>query len=513
MEERNFSSSRIAKNTIALYFRSFISMIIGLYSSRVLLNELGVEDFGIYQAVGGMVALFSFLNSTMLVSSQRFLNYEMGRNNPQGIREVFCMSMNIQILLAIIICILCEILGIYAVQKILIIPEERLDAALWVTHFSIFALFVTIISVPYNSLIIAKEEMRSFAYIDILGSILKLTVVLMLGFLDFDSLIIYSALIVFVQFVLFYLYRLVCKQKFEEANYKLIWNRNLFFKMMGFSGWTTLSSVTYIGRIQGIIVMYNAFCGVIISAALGIANQINNAITTLVNNFTMSFNPQLTKNYASGDIHNCKTIHQTGPKFSFFLISVISSPLLINAKYLLQIWLKNVPYYTDCFIWLILGESLFRALISTPNTVIRATGKVKDFELICTSIQMGFLILAYICFRHNTNIFLPYGCLVVSVLIMGGYLVYRSCRILAMSPLKYYLNVHIRMLLPYSLLIVALYLFMPKADNFPSLLLYSIIIIIATIVVEYYGGFDKQEKNFINRFIVKIVFQTKQWKV
>lgn len=505
MPEANFSPSRIIKNTLTLYFRSIISMIIGLYSSRVLLKVLGVEDFGIYQAVGGMVVMFGFLNSTMSVSSQRFLNYEMGKNNTKGVLDVFCMSINIQILIASLMCVLCEIIGLYALYNFLSIPKERVDAAWWVLHFSIITLFISIISVPYNAIIIAKEDMKSFAYIDIIGSLLKLLAIIILVFIPFDYLIIYSALMVLIQLLIRFMYTYTCNHKYNEIKYHFYWNKELFLKMIGFSGWTTLSSVIYIIRGQGISVLYNSFYGVIISAAIGITNQVNNAITTLVNNFTTSFNPQITKSYAGNNWENCSRLHLSGPKFSFFLVSIISAPIFLNTDYILFLWLNKVPNYTAGFIWLILIEIMLRSLISTSNTVIRSTGRVKLFEILSCLIQLVFILLAYLCFVFTKEVYLPFICIVLSILFLSIYLIFHSCKILNIDPLKYFCDVYLRMILPYIIIMIPMYILIPKANSLNNLLLQSIFIVIILFIINYIFCFNRLEKEFLKKTINKFI--------
>lgn len=504
MSNDNFSSKRIFKNTIALYIRSIISMLIGLYSSRVLLKVLGVEDFGIYQAVGGMVALFGFLNATMSVSCQRFYNFEIGQGNSKSVSDIFCMSLNIQTILAVLMCLICEVVGIYALYNFLNLPEERLEAAFWVLHLSVIALFVSIISLPYNSMIIAKEDMKSFAYVDILGAVLKLVAILVLELFSCDFLILYALLIVFIQILLRYIYAYICKSKFTETRYHLYWNKIVFKKMISFSGWTTLSAITYVIRIQGISTLYNAFYGVIVSAAIGISNQINNAITTLVNNFTTSFNPQITKNYASGELYNCVRLHFSGPKFSFILVSIISAPIIVNTDFILVCWLKNVPQYTTLFVWLILIELMFRSLIASSNTVIRATGNVKSFEIICNSIQLIFILLAYFCFKYTDNISLPYICIIISTAVMSLYLVYKSCLILKIPMMTYFFQVYIRMLVPYVLYTITI-MSLCKANSIIILIIQSFIIILGLFVIDYIICLDKTEKAFVKKIISKFI--------
>ena len=321
-------------------------MLIALYSSRLLLQILGVEDFGVYNAVGGMVMLFSFLNASLTIVSQRYLNYEMGRRNQDMVNKVFCMSVNILFLLAVLMTVVSEIGGLTLLYHYLSIPIGRKDAAFVVLQFSVISLFVTIISVPYNAMIVAKEDMKSFAYIDICCSFLKLLAVYSLKYIGYDNLIVYAFLILLVQIGCGLAYALVCHHKYTEVHFHFIWDTDLFRQMLTFSGWTSLSAMTMIAKNQGIAVFYNAFYGVIASAAIGIANQVNNALNTLVSNFTTSFNPQITKNYASGNWAQCRKLHVSGPKFSFFLISIAATPFFMFGPYILQLWLDKVPDYT-----------------------------------------------------------------------------------------------------------------------------------------------------------------------
>lgn len=503
------NSKRIAKNTIALYIRSFISMLLGLYSSRLLLQILGVEDFGIYNAVGGMVLLFSFLCSSLSVSSQRYLNYEMGKGNPMGVNQVFCMSVNVLFLLALLMTILSEIIGLYLLYNYLSIPVERIDTAFIVLQCSIISLFITIVSVPYNAMIIAMEDMRSFAYIDILGAFLKLLSICGLWIIPFDHLITYSVFIVVIQIILRMIYAYVCRKKYVESKYSWYWDRKLFKGMVSFGSWTTLSAISMVGRQQGLVVLYNAFYGVAINAAIGIANQVNTALNTLVNNFTTSFNPQITKSYAANEWAYCQKLHFSGPKIAFFLISIASVPFFLFGDYILNLWLKNVPSYSLLFVHLILIETLLKSLSATSNTIVRATGKVKSYELILNSITFLFMILSYVCFKYRFGLVVPYLCLIISTFVGHLFATYRSCEVIHIKWTIYVYQVTCKMLIPYGISLLILYNFTSKCTTLGFFLAESLICMSLVAISEYLWGFDSVERSFIkgnvNRFKNKLL--------
>ena len=477
----NYNAKRIAKNTLVLYVRSILSMAIGLYTSRLLLKVLGVEDYGVYTVVGGMVLLFSFLSTSLAVSSQRFLNYEMGKGLTTEVNKIFCMSVNILTMLAVCMSVLAEIIGLYLLYNYLSIPKMRLDAAFWVLHLSVASLFFTIISVPYNALIIAKEDMRSFAYIDILGSCLKLLAVVALNWTSWDRLI----------------YINVCKRKFSESKYRWLWDVSLFKKMVSFSGWTTLSAFTMIGRNQGIAVLYNAFYGVAINAAIGIANQVNGALNTLVLNFTTSFNPQIIKNYASGDWNHCQRLHLSGPKFAFFLMSIVSAPFFLFGDYILKLWLVNPPTYSVMFIHLILADTLLKTLTTTSNTIVRATGDVKKYEITLNSIICICFGLACLCFRYGLDLQLPFLCLILATIINNLYVSYKSCNSIAMSWSDYAKQIFFKMVFSYVCPILIFLLCGLSCSSLPDFIYKTIFIVLLIVLSEYYIGFSITERTFI----------------
>lgn len=497
MSTSNSSFTRIGKNTIALYCRSIIAMFISLYTSRVLLQVIGVDDFGIYNVVGGMVMLFSFLSVALMVSTQRFMNVEMGRGNTEEVNLVFCTSVNIQILIAIVIAVGGELIGVYLLYNYLSIPVNRLEAAFWVLQFSIITLIINVVSVPYNALIMAKEEFRIFAYIDIFGHLLKLIVVILINYSGGDRLIVYALFIMLIQIIIRFIYSLYCNRKFPESHYKWKVNKVLTKQMLLFSSWTTLSGISSLAYQQGIGVLYNAFYGVAVNAAVGIAQQVNAAVNTLVSNFTTSFYPQLTKSYAAGDWTKVKKMHFTGPKLAFCIMAALVVPFSLNLDYILRLWLEKVPLHTGMFIRIILGSSLISILATTSNTLVRATGKIRTYEISLNVIIWSFFGITYLCLRSDMSIYVPYSILVINSLITSLYTANYSCRCIGVKSIEYYRSVHFPMITSLFIAIgIASYL-LPKSDNLLSLCFNIVVTISIVVFCNYTLGLNSSEKKIV----------------
>ena len=295
------NNQRIAKNTLLLYFRMLITLVVSLYTSRVVLNTLGVDDYGIYNVVGGIIVILGFLNSAMAGATQRFLNVELGRNDFEQLRKVFCTSLVIHALVAGVILVIAETIGLWYLNSCMNIAEERMVAANWVYQFSVATFMVNILSVPYNATIIAHEKMSAFAYISILEVVLKLVIVYLLVLTPFDKLIFYAFLIFMVGVVLRLIYGIYCKRHFEECtinNFKL--DKPMMKEMLSFSSWTIFGNLGFIAHTEGIALVINYFFGVAVNAASGIANQVNGVVKNFVYNFLTALNPQVVKTYAAG---------------------------------------------------------------------------------------------------------------------------------------------------------------------------------------------------------------------
>ena len=301
------NNKRIAKNTLLLYFRMLFIMAINLYTSRIVLKILGIEDFGIYNAVGGIVAMFGFLTSAMSISTQRYITYELGKNNLKQLNKIFNTSITIHAVISVIILILAETIGLWFLYNKMTIPIERLNAALWTYQASIASAIILIMSIPYNATIIAHEKMSAFAYISVLEVVLKLAIVYLLLISNFDKLKLYSTLILIVQLIIRIIYGQYCKKHFLETKIHFIKDKSLFKEMLSFAGWNLWGNCAGIASTQGVNILLNIFFGPHINAARGIAVQVQGAVNQFASNFQTAINPQITKSYAQGDynyMHN-----------------------------------------------------------------------------------------------------------------------------------------------------------------------------------------------------------------
>jgi O-antigen/teichoic acid export membrane protein len=363
-------------------------MAVSLYTSRVVLNVLGVSEFGIYNVVGGVVMMFSSLNTTMATAVQRFMNFEMGRKNFKGLNDIFNTSVIIHIFIAVIVFVLLETVGVWFLNTQMNIQPMRMEAANWVLQFSIFTFVVTILSVPYDAVIIANEHMQAFALISIIEVSLKLLIVFALGWFDFDKLKLYAVLTFAVSVVLRFIYSNYSKKHFAEAKFKWEWHKNLFKEMFSFAGWNMIGVSSTLIRTQGINIVLNIFFGTIVNAAMGIANQVKTAVDQFSNNFLMALNPQITKSYAAGDHVYLFKLVFNGSKYAFFLVFFLTLPIIIETEYILSLWLKTVPDYTVIFVRLVLFISIIESMSKTLIQTMFATGVIKRYQIIVGSVTI-----------------------------------------------------------------------------------------------------------------------------
>lgn len=376
-----------------------LTMAVSLYTSRIVLNTLGIEDYGIYNVVGGFVSMFAFLNSAMASATQRFLSFEIGRSDEVKISNVFNTSINIHFVIAIIILLFAETLGLWFFKSKLTLPPERLDAAYWVYQFSILSLMVSIVSVPYNAIIIAREKMGVFAWISIVEVVLKLLIVFLLQALSYDKLKMYAILIFAVSLIIRLIYGVYCKRNFKETKLHFFWDADLFKRMISHVWWMLFGVISNTFSGQGLNVLMNIFFGVTVNAARGIAYQIQASVSSFVNNFMVAVNPQIIKNYAQENFKDMYNLVFKSSKFSFYLMLYIALPVLLLTETILKLWLKIVPDYTVIFTRLIIIDLFFTVLYSPIATVSQATGKIKPYQLV---ISIGFLLIfavSYVFFK------------------------------------------------------------------------------------------------------------------
>lgn len=399
----NNNTKRIAKNTFILYFRMLLLMIVSLYTSRVVLNSLGVTDYGIYNVVGGFVVMFSVISNSISTCISRYITYELGKDDFEKLKKTFSTSVNIQIALSVIIICLAETIGLWFLNEKMVIPKERFFAANWCFQMSIITFVMGVLSVPYNAAIISHEKMSIYAYVSILEGICKLAVAVSIAFIPFDSLCIYSSMLAMLSVAMRSVYILYCKRSFYECTYSFQLDTKLLREMSSFAGWSLIGTSSYVLREQGCNIMMNIFFGPLVNAARGVANSVNIAVTNFINNFMVALNPQITKSYASGYYTYMTKIATLGTRFSFYIMLIIAIPIMINTPLILRVWLKTVPLYAVSFVRLALVLSITEIYSSTLSTIIQATGKIKSYQIYVGGVQMLNFPLSYIFLKLGFN--------------------------------------------------------------------------------------------------------------
>lgn len=365
------NNKRIARNAVALYFRMIITMLVGLYTSRVILQALGVEDYGIYNVVGGFVSMFSLISGSLQGSVGRFLTFELGAGNAEKLKIVFSTSFLVMIGLSLVIVLATETLGLWYLYHKMVIPAERLSAAFWCFQFSVVAFVLSLLSTPYSSSIISHEKMSIYAYISIIDVFLKLVICYAVMVSPMDRLVFYAFLLLMVGVLDQGIYWYYCRQNFVECRIRLQFDKTLFQQMFSFAGWNFIGSSAAVLRSQGASLMLNAFGGPVVNAANGIANSICGVVAQFVGNFTQAFNPQITKQYAAGEYDSLMRLLIYGSKYSYYLMFILTLPVFFHARFLIQLWLGVVPDYTVEFTrWILvflLAESISRPIITAKN--------------------------------------------------------------------------------------------------------------------------------------------------
>ena len=402
-EIKQSNTKRIAKNTLLLYIRQILVLLVGLYTVRLTLSTLGTQDYGIYNVVAGVVVSFSFINTAMASGTQRFLNFFLGKENAQKLRDVYSSSVLLHILIALLFGIFSETIGLWFVIYKLNIPLHRCSAVLWVYQVTIISTVLNILCVPYNAIIIAYEKMAFFAQMSIIEVVLKLLVVFLLLVIPFDKLIIYSILICIITLFTFVTYLVYCKKYFDIARFEVPTEKKIIYDIISFSGWSLLGAAANVSCLYGVNAVLNIFTNVTVNAAMGIANQVNNAVYSFARNFQIAFNPQIIKSYSSGEIDYFINLICRTAKLSFFLLLFLTLPLCLNIDFVLMIWLKNVPDYTVVFIQLILINSLIEVLNGPLWMSIQATGDIRNYQIIVSLLIFINLPLSLVALYMGAN--------------------------------------------------------------------------------------------------------------
>jgi O-antigen/teichoic acid export membrane protein len=499
------NNKRIAKNTLFLYFRMLFTMAIGLYTSRIVLNALEVENFGIYNVVGGVVTMLSFLNSSMTASTQRFLNYEMGKGNIQNLQIVFSNSINAHYIIATITLILLETVGLWFVYNKLNIPSGQFASALWVFHCSSFSIFVTIISTPYDAAIIANERMNIYAYFSITEVILKLLIAYLLIIIPFDKLKLYGLLLLGVSILMRILYNWYCIKNFKECKYKKTWERSIIKKIFSFSGWMLFGCLSDILSKQGVNMLINIFFGPVLNASRAVAFQIQTAVSTFVTNLMTAVRPQIIKSYSSKDYSYMYRLVFSSSRISFYVLLILCMPILIYTEFVLKLWLNQVPEFSVIFTRLTLIELLICTTYTPIAQINQASGKVKNYQLAISILFLVNFIMTYIMYKAGLPAYSTFFFSAINAII-GLFI-----RIIILKkensfPAGEYLSKVMLPLIPITLLspILPVYLYNRLPVNLCNFIMVSIIGLLCNVSTIWIVGLNKQEKRFLLNHINKI---------
>lgn len=402
-------NKRIAKNTMMLYFRQVMVLLVSLYTVRVVLNVLGVEDYGIFNVIGGFVALFSFLKGTMESASQRYFSFALGEKNEENLKKIFSINVIIYFFIGVLGVVLLETVGLWFVENKINIPSDRLNSAITVFHFSVATFFVTIVSTPFVSMVIAHEDMHVYAYFAIFEVLFKLTAVILLQYILGDKLVLYAILLFCVYSTNTILYSVYSLIKYKECQFKnIVWDKVLFKSILNFTGWTLFGQLTSVSRSQAMIILVNQMFSPIMVTAQAIATSISSQIFVFANSFNKSLYPPIIKAYASNDKDNMFFLIYNGCKITFFLMWLFTLPFIFEMETIMQLWLKNIPPHAILFTSLALTNVLINSLSQPIATAARAPGKMRNYELILGLIQFLIFILSWIVLKLGAEAYSIY---------------------------------------------------------------------------------------------------------
>lgn len=506
------NNKRIAKNTLLLYVRMLFTMAVSLFTSRVILNTLGVEDYGINNVVGGIVTMFSVLSGSLSSSISRFITFELGKGNIERLKTIFSTGVNIQLGMSVLIIIIAEAVGIWFLNTKMNIPTDRMVAANWVFQCAILTFVLNLLSVPYNAAIIAHEKMSAFAYISVVEVSLKLIIVYMLMISPFDRLETYAVLLLLVGAVIRFIYGYYCKRHFEECTYHFVFDKPVLKEMTGFAGWNFLGNGAYMLNTQGVNILMNLYFGVAVNAARGVATQVDAALKQFVNNFTTAVNPQITKSYAQGDLDYMHKLVCRSAKFSAFLMMFFAVPIILETNTILTIWLKTVPDYAVIFLqWIIISSFMDTVLANSLVTSMFATGKIKRYQIIVTTVGCLVFPLSWIAFKLGFEPqvgYIVYFIIYTILLFVRLYLLKDMVKL----PVMMYIREVLYKLAPVIVVGFTIpgILILTMDAGWLRLILVCLLSVLVTAASEYFIGLSNKEKDFVAEKIKLVIGKIKK---
>ncbi len=502
MESEN---KTIAKNSLLLYLRTFLIMIVTLYTVRVTLQILGFVDYGIYNTIGGVIAIFAFLSNTLTSVSQRYFSYYLGKGDGLRLRQLFNSLLIIYGIIGLIIAIIAEVSGVWIVEKYLSIPSDRMDATMGVFHFSILTLVVSFIQIPFNSVIISREKMSIYAYISILEVILKLLVVFLLLYVDFDSLVVYSILLFLVSIIKLIVYATYSVKRFPECELQLYWHKDTYKELTKYLGWNTLGVFSAVIKAQGIVVVLNSFFGPIINAAFAVANQIYSAVNQFVSSFLLAVQPQIVKKYAENNKERMFELVYLSSKYSYFLLMIVAIPCIIELPCILDIWLGEYPAYTLEFSRILILMALIEALCTPLVTSIQATGVIKGYNIAISIVLLLTIPLSILFIKLGYD---AYSVLIISTVVTLLTQVQRimyMVKLTGMHIFDYCKNVLFRIfIVTLTSVAIPLFICVIFSDSIIRLIAITFVSILFSVLIIYAIGMTRAERQSINMYIYKM---------
>lgn len=509
----NNNLNRIAQNTGFLFIRMLLVLLVGLYTSRLVLKSLGIEDFGIYNVIGSIIIFFSFFKNALTNATYRFFAFELGKNNPDNLKKIYSMSINCHIILASILFICIEICGIWFINQRMNINPERLYAANFVLQFSLLTFVCEIIRTPFNSCIIAYEKMNYFAIISIVEIIMKLGIAFILINSNTDRLILYSILMFITSLIMLGIYITYCKNKFKECKYFPYWDKTILKQYSQYSGYSILVNTADVCTAQSYSIFFNLFLGVIYNAALGIANQVNAQVNSFLSSFTQAFTPQIIKSYASKNFDYFLKLIVSTSKISYFLFFLVSMPIILNTEFILKIWLSNYPPITANFIRIVICYSLIDSCQVSLWQAVHATGNIKTHQILMSVIKFLAIPLIFITLKlgYSANIAL-------SIWVFFNLI----CAIVRTIYMRYLINLQLSLYIKNTILPIILitclslpipfFLCFYINNEIYQFFISSIIFELSAIFIIYNYGLNNQERNTIKNIIGKYINKTNQRK-
>ena len=501
--QSQLNNKRIAKNTLLLSGRTIIVMIVSLYTSRVVLQTLGIDDYGIYNVVGGFVSMFSLLSNALSSSIMRYITFELGHGDYEKLKRIFSTGVNIQLTLALIIIILIETIVLWFLNNKMNIPPERLYAANWVLHCSAITFAIGLLNTPYNAVIIAHEKMSAFAYISMLDVCLKLGVVYLLYIYQWDKLIIYAILQAVVVIIIRLIYGIYCSRHFVEAKYKIVHDKELVKEMFSFAGWSFFPNAAYLFNTQGVNIAINIFFNVGINAARGIATHVQGAVMQFVENFTTALNPQITKLYAAGEKREMERLVIRGAKFSYLLSLIICLPIIVETDFILQLWLVEVPAHTVAFVRLVIISTLIDRLGNTGYTACMATGNIKEYVIWITSVGCLVFPITLLVYYLGAPVESTYFVYAIVYVIVDAVRLGIMKKLLAFPVMEFVHEVVIKILMVTIAAIIIPFLFVSIVpSSFLRLFLSVIISVCSAAMSSYFLGLSEGERRVVTEKVL-----------